>query len=413
MLSLLFKIPIWCGLFDPSSLKLEAFQVQVEGMHQFRRLILCGAGHLIRACSLLAPSRASEEPDLSRRIEIVSNNNDFTVSLAALTVSAAAAERAKRQADEAFKQSDEHKIQQAVSMLIKTFQASQVMQTIEERVRTWEQHATIVSGRYQPVAVQKALRCAQGVWKLTVKDWNWEEQLYKSLQIDGLGMLQEVFLRVGAELADLPSPKTKPHNPVGIPRGTTAGWGHDQINVNRPCVFVLLSFSSLNSASLSQAISKSLIASFLKSVISSKSRLGVSSSFLAVASFAIFLKFICCKSAGWMLFVFSAWPCGLSWKYQAFLSKIFLMFLVSIFFCLFPGWIPRKWVFVSISVLRWLLLLSLLYINTLDFYITILCITSQPPFVLVNSLFHILDVRRVIFQSVIFPHLPQPCHFVL
>ena len=71
---------------------------------------------------------------------------------------------------------------------------------------------------------------------------------------------------------------------------------------------LLLSFRSLPStASLSKDISKSLMTSSLKSVDgSSKSRLGVSSSFLAAASSAIFLKFICCKSAGWMLFVFSA-----------------------------------------------------------------------------------------------------------
>ena len=53
---------------------------------------------------------------------------------------------------------------------------------------------------------------------------NWKEQLYKRLQIDGLGMLQEVLLRVGAELAKLPSPKTKtPIILVEILRETTAG----------------------------------------------------------------------------------------------------------------------------------------------------------------------------------------------
>ena len=73
-----------------------------------------------------------------------------------------------------------------------------------------------------------------------------------------------------------------------------------------------------------------------------------------------------------MLFVFSAWPCRLSWKntkrsYQRF----FWCHWFWTFPCLFPWWVPHKWVFVSIPVLCWLLLLSLLYINTLDFYINL------------------------------------------
>ena len=132
---------------EPSFLDLETFEMQVERVHQLCRFTPCGPGHVIGACSMGAPSSASEEIGLSRWTQEVSSNRGFIISVAAAIF-------AYRQADEAFKQSDEYKIQQAVSMLMKPFQPSQpkekVIQSCRplEKVRTWEQHATIVSGRY-------------------------------------------------------------------------------------------------------------------------------------------------------------------------------------------------------------------------------------------------------------------------
>ena len=155
---------------------------------------------------------------------------------AGVVVSAAAAVFTWRQADEAFKQSDEYKIQQAVQKFMEPFKPSkpkekviqrEVMKTIEKRLTTWTQHATIVSGRYQTgktVAVQEVLRYVPGVWSLLVKDKSWEEKLYQSLGITGAGTLEEVLSRVQAKLAELPKPKTKiPIILLEVPRRTKEG----------------------------------------------------------------------------------------------------------------------------------------------------------------------------------------------
>ena len=50
-----------------------------------------------------------------------------------------------------------------------------------------------------------------------------------------------------------------------------------------------------------------------------------------------------------MLFVFSAWPCGLSWRYQSFLSNISLMSLVLKFSRRFQTSIWQAWVIQKTS----------------------------------------------------------------
>ena len=67
----------------------------------------------------------------------------------------------------------------------------EVMDTIAKRVKTWDEHATIISGRFQTgktVAVEEVLRDAKGIFKHTVENENWKKELYESLQVDGYDM---------------------------------------------------------------------------------------------------------------------------------------------------------------------------------------------------------------------------------
>ena len=203
-----------------------------------RRIPSCGAG-LWMASSMVAPSHA-EGFDPSQWVELVSSNRDFLVASAAAVFTwrqveeaQRQTEEARRQADEAFKQSDEYKIQQAVQKFMEPFKPDQViqrdvMETTQNRLRTWARHATIVSGHYltgKTVAMEEVLRDVPGVWSLTVEDENWKEnKLYQSLRIADDGMLKEVLRRVQAKLAELPNPKTKfPIILLEVPRRAKGG----------------------------------------------------------------------------------------------------------------------------------------------------------------------------------------------
>ncbi|CAE7558448.1 unnamed protein product [Symbiodinium pilosum] len=102
-----------------------------------------------------------------------------------------------------------------------------VMDTIANRVTTWDEHATIVSGRPQTgktAAVEEVLRGARGIFKHTVESENWKKELYESLQVDGPGMFETVLVRVKAELVKLTDPITKtPIILFEVPRTTTKG----------------------------------------------------------------------------------------------------------------------------------------------------------------------------------------------
>ena len=71
-----------------------------------------------------------------------------------------------------------------------------ITKAIRSRILHWNQHATIIAGRFgsgKSVALEEALRGMQGVYVHTVEDKDWKEALYKSLRMDDLGMLKEAL----------------------------------------------------------------------------------------------------------------------------------------------------------------------------------------------------------------------------
>ncbi|CAJ1343524.1 unnamed protein product, partial [Effrenium voratum] len=145
-------------------------------------------------------------------------------------------ELAKRESERAMRDSDEGKIQAAVNKLMQPFQPNkredevvdrEVIHTIRQRVEGWGQHATIITGRYgsgKLVALQEALRGVQGVFEHCVEDKGWKDALYKSLGVDGLGMLKEVLCEVGRKLQELDGVATQaPILVLDIPRETRKG----------------------------------------------------------------------------------------------------------------------------------------------------------------------------------------------
>ena len=151
-------------------------------------------GAVVSTCIVAAPERVSADVSAQEAaqtfVQTVAENKDFLVSSAGFGVSVAAAVWTQRQAEEAFKQSDEYKVQRAVAKFMEPFVPKmpkrevihrKVRDTIANRVKTWDEHATIVSGRFQTgktVAVEEVLRGARGIFKHTVKDEHWEEKLH-------------------------------------------------------------------------------------------------------------------------------------------------------------------------------------------------------------------------------------------
>ena len=204
------------------------------GLGTRRNIPLCGA--MVSTCIVAVPERVSADVSAQEAVQTfvqtVGDHRDFLIASAAAfwtyrqvqeaERATAEAERAtaeaKRQAEEAFKQSDEYKVQRAVAKFMEPFVPKmperevihrKVMDTIANRVKTWDEHATIVSGRFQTgktVALEEVLRGARGIFKHMVKDEHWEEKLYKSLQVDGPGMFETALVRVKAELAKLADP---------------------------------------------------------------------------------------------------------------------------------------------------------------------------------------------------------------
>ena len=161
---------------------------------------------------MVAPAYASDTSglDFQQFVEEFAGKKDFFVALASATLSVAgtavavaqldqaklsaavaaaqldqakrsadeakrSADEAKRSADEAFKASPEGKIQQALAKAMEPFEPSRpqdeviqrpVMEALRQRIASWQQHATIIGGRYQSgksVATEEALRGARGV----------------------------------------------------------------------------------------------------------------------------------------------------------------------------------------------------------------------------------------------------------
>ena len=121
-------------------------------------------------------------------------------------------ERAQRESDRAQRESDEGRIQAAVDRMMQPFPPQKdenevikrgVIKAIQQRILRWDQHATIIAGRFgsgKSVAVEEAIRGRQGVFVHRVEDADWKEQLFKRLGLDGPDMFEEVLRRVGGKL---------------------------------------------------------------------------------------------------------------------------------------------------------------------------------------------------------------------
>ena len=216
-------------------------------------------GHVVGSCIMVAPAYASDTSglDFQQFVEEFAGKKDFFAALASATLSVAgtvvavagtavavaqldqakrSADEAKRSADEAFKASPEGKIQQALAKAMEPFEPSRpqdeviqrpVMETLRQRIASWQQHATIIGGRYQSgksVATEEALRGARGVVRFTIRSADWTDRMCKHLGVDDEGLFKEVMRRAREKLKDFPDNLTKfPILLLEVPRTTTEG----------------------------------------------------------------------------------------------------------------------------------------------------------------------------------------------
>ena len=144
---------------------------------------------------------------------------DFAISIGTLVFTASQAlqgwasyqqslrdsERAQRDSERAQRESEQGRIEFAVDRMMQPFPPQKkkaevaergIMKAIRRRILHWNQHATIIAGRFgsgKSVALEEALRGMQGVYIHTVEDKDWKEALYKSLRMDDLSMLKEAL----------------------------------------------------------------------------------------------------------------------------------------------------------------------------------------------------------------------------
>ena len=168
------------------------------------RLGACSVGHVVGSCIMAAPAYASDTSglDFQQFVEEFAGKKDFFAALASATLSVAGTavavaqlDQAKRSADEAFKASPEGKIQEALAKAMELFEPSRlqdeviqrpVMETIRKRIESWQQHATIIGGRYQSgksVATEEALRGVRGVVRFTIRSADWADRMCKQLGV--------------------------------------------------------------------------------------------------------------------------------------------------------------------------------------------------------------------------------------
>ncbi|CAJ1390439.1 unnamed protein product [Effrenium voratum] len=151
-------------------------------------------------------------------------------------VSASGLVVATTQAVRAFKASSEGKIRAAVAKAMKPFEPSRlqdeviqrpVMETIRKRIESWQQHATIIGGRYQSgksVATEEALRGVRGVVRFSIESADWKRMMFEELKVENSGLFKEMMRRVGEKLKDFPDNLTKyPVLLLDIPRTTIEG----------------------------------------------------------------------------------------------------------------------------------------------------------------------------------------------
>ena len=173
-------------------------------------------------------------PDLSK---------DFLVNLFAAvgTVAAAViafvqvqiarrdAERAQRDSERAERESKEGRIQAAVDGMLQPFLPKtkeenvvkrDIINDIRKRILHWDEHATIIAGRYgcgKTVALEEALRDMQGVYVHTVEGSGWKKELYALLGLDDEEMFRKVLEQIRQKL------NKKPVLVLDIPRSTKEG----------------------------------------------------------------------------------------------------------------------------------------------------------------------------------------------
>ncbi|CAJ1345847.1 unnamed protein product [Effrenium voratum] len=209
-------------------------------------------GHVVGSCIMVAPAYASDTSglDFQQFVEEFAGKKDFFAALASATLSVAgtavavaqldqakrSADEAKRSADEAFKASPEGKIQQALAKAMEPFEPSRpqdeviqrpVMEALRQRIASWQQHATIIGGRYQSgksVATEEALRGVRGVVRCTIESSDWKRMMFEELKVEDGGLFKEVMRRAREKLKDFPDNLTKcPILLLEVPRTTTEG----------------------------------------------------------------------------------------------------------------------------------------------------------------------------------------------
>ena len=140
-------------------------------------------------------------------------------------------ERAQRDSERAQRESKEGRIEFAVDRVMQPFPPQKkeaevvergIMKAIRRRILHWNQHATIIAGRFgsgKSVALEEALRGRQGVYVHKVRGNDWEEKLYEDLNLDNELMLETVLRKIGDGLGK------PPVLVLDIPRSTKEGGG--------------------------------------------------------------------------------------------------------------------------------------------------------------------------------------------
>ena len=198
-------------------------------------------GHVVGSCIMVAPDTSGL--DFQQFVEEFAGKKDFFVALASATLSVAGTAVAVAgtavavaQLDQAFKASPEGKIQQALAKAMEPFEPSRpqdeviqrpVMETLRQRIASWQQHATIIGGRYQSgksVATEEALRGARGVVRFTIRSADWNRMMFEELKVEDGGLFKEIMRRAREKLKDFPDNRTKfPILLLEVPRTTTEG----------------------------------------------------------------------------------------------------------------------------------------------------------------------------------------------
>ena len=99
--------------------------------------------------------------------------------------------------------------------------------TIKDRIKSWNQHATVIHGQLdsgRTWAVYEALRGVRGVVRFKIGKAEWETEMCKQLRVDDTGMFKEVMRGVLKKLKNFPDNLTKyPVLLLDIPCATTEG----------------------------------------------------------------------------------------------------------------------------------------------------------------------------------------------